>query len=112
MCIVLYCCIVLMGCSLLPNSLRNFEIYRAPPSLISQLFLCLRQTVEIDPLGYVRVVEALLNVVQKCDPVILSEIHIHIVGVQQFHCRSDTFCIKDLCPFQFYVDDHIDDDVL
>ena len=62
----------------------------------SQLVLFLWKTVEIDPLGHVRLVETLQNFVQKCDPVILSGIHIHIAGVQQFHCRWDTFCIKDL----------------
>ena len=66
-----------MGWSLLPNALRPFKIYCAPPSIISQLVLFLWQTVEIDLLGHVRVVEALQNVVQKCDPVILSEIHIY-----------------------------------
>ena len=67
---------------------------------------------QIGPLGHVRVVEALQNFVQKCDPVTLSGIHIHIAGVQQFYCRRDTFCIKDLCPSQFYVDDHLGQDVL
>ena len=57
------------------------------PFTTSQLVLFLWQTVEIDPLGHVRVVEALQDFVQKCDPVILSGIHIHIAGVQQFHCR-------------------------
>jgi hypothetical protein len=45
------------------------------------------QTVEIDPLGHVRVVEALQNFVQKCNSMILPEVHIHIAGVQQFHCH-------------------------
>ena len=79
--------VFLMGWSLLPGALRPFKIYCASPSITSQLVLFLWQTVEIDPLGHVRVVEALQNFVQKCDPVILSEIHIHIAGVQQFHCR-------------------------
>ena len=66
----------------------NFlKIYCASPSITSQLVLFLWQTVEIDPLGHVRVVEALQNFVQKCDPVTLLGIHIHIAGVQQFHCR-------------------------
>ena len=73
----------LMGRSLLPNALLPFNIYCAPPSIISQLVLILWQTVEIDLLGHVRVVEALQNFVQKRDPLILSEIHIHIAGVQQ-----------------------------
>jgi hypothetical protein len=68
----------LMGWSLLHNALR--------PSIISQLVLFLWQTVETDPLGHVRVVETLQNFVQKCDPTILSDIHIHVAGVQQFHC--------------------------
>ena len=51
------------------------------------LVLFLWQTVEIDPLGHVRVVEALQNFVQKCDPVTLSGIRIHIASVQQFDCR-------------------------
>ena len=34
-------------------------------------------------------------------PMILSEIHIHIAGVEQFHCRWDTFCIKDLCKWPY-----------
>ena len=76
-----------MGWSLLPNALLPFKIYCAPPSIISQLVLFLWQTVEIDPLGHVRVVEALQNFVQKCDPMTSSEVHIHIAGVQQFHCR-------------------------
>ena len=57
----------------------------APPSITSQLVLLLWKTVEIGPLGHVRVVEALQNFVQKCDPVILSDIQIHIAGVQQCH---------------------------
>ena len=77
----------LMRWSLLPNSLRPFKIYCASPSITSQLVLFLWQTVEIDPLGDVRVVEALQKFFQKCDPVILSEIHFDIAGVQQFHCR-------------------------
>ena len=70
----------LMGWSLLPDALRPIKIYCASPSITSQLVLFLWQTVEIDPLGHVRVVEALQNFVQKCDPVILSEIHIHVAG--------------------------------
>ena len=57
-----------MGWSLLPDARRPFKIYRASPSITSQLVLFLWQTVEIDPLGHVRVVEALQNFVQKCDP--------------------------------------------
>ena len=57
------------GWSFLPNALRPFKIYCAPPIIISQLVLFLWQTVEIDPLGYVRVVEAIQDFVQKCDPV-------------------------------------------
>ena len=85
-----------MGWSLLPNALRSFKIYCAPPTIISQVDLFLWQTVET---YHARAVKAL----QKCDPVILSEIHIRIVGVQQFHCCWDTFCIKDLCSFQSYI---------
>ena len=84
-----------MGWSLLPDALRPFKTSCAYPSITSQLW----QTVEIDPLGHVRVVEVLQNFVQKCDPAILSEIHIQIAGVQQFHCRWDTYCIKDSYPF-------------
>ena len=73
-----------MGWSMLPNVLRPFKIYCAPPSITSQLVIFLRQTVEIDPLGHVR---ALQNFVQICDPLILSEIHIYIAGIQQFRCR-------------------------
>ena len=39
----------------------TFKIYCAPPSITSQLVLFLWQTVEIGPLGHVRVVEALQN---------------------------------------------------
>ena len=67
-----------MGWSLLPDALQSFKIYCASPSITSQLVLFLWQTVEIDPLEHVRAVEALQNFVQKCDPVILSEIHTHI----------------------------------
>ena len=74
-----------MEWSLLPDALRPFKVYS--PSITSQLILFLWKTVEICPLGHVRVVEALQNFVQKCDPVTLSGIHIHIAGVQQFHCR-------------------------
>ena len=81
---VLYC-IVLMGWSLLPNVLRPMEIYCALPTIISQLVLFLWQTVEIDPLGHVRVVEALQKFGQKCDHVLLSDFHIDIAGVQLFH---------------------------
>ena len=55
-------------------------------SIVFPHLLFLWQTVEIDPQGHVRVIEALQIFVQKCDPVTLSEIHIHITGVQQFHC--------------------------
>ena len=51
----------LMGWSLLPNALQPFKIYCASQSIISQLVLFLWRTVEIDPLGHVRVVEALQN---------------------------------------------------
>ena len=74
-----------MGWSLLPDALRSFKNYCASPSITSQLVLFLWQTVEIDPLGHVRVVKALQNFVQKCDRVILLEIH--IAGVQQFNCH-------------------------
>ena len=77
----------LMWWSLLSDALRPCKIYCASPSITSQLVLFLWQSVEIDPLGHVRVVEAFQNIVQKCDPVILSEIHIHIEGFHQFHCR-------------------------
>ena len=80
-------CIILMGWSLLPNALRLFKIYCAPPTIISQLDLFLWQTVEIGSLGHVIVVEALQNFVQKCDLVTLSGMHIHIAGIRQFHCR-------------------------
>jgi hypothetical protein len=76
-----------MGWSLLPDALLPFKIYCDPPSIISQLVLFLWQTIEIGPMGHVRVVETLQNFVQKCDLVTLSGIHIHIAGVQQFHCR-------------------------
>ena len=59
----------------------TFKIYCASPSITSQLVLFLWQTVEIAPLGHVTVVEALQNFVQKCDPVTLSGIRIHIAGV-------------------------------
>ena len=91
----------LMEWSLLPDAMQPFKIYCASPSITSQLVLFLWWTVEIDTLGHVRVVEALQNFVKKSDPVILSGIRIHIAGVHQFRCRWDTFCIKDLCPFQF-----------
>ena len=76
-----------MGWSLLPIALRPFKIYCVPLPITSQLVPFLWQTVEIGPLGHVRVVEALQSFVQKCDPMTLSGIHIHIAGVQQFHCR-------------------------
>ena len=76
-----------MGWSLLPDALRPFKIYCASPYITSHLVLFLWQTVEIGPLGHVRGVEALQNFVQICDPVTLAGIHIHIAGVQQFHCR-------------------------
>ena len=61
-----------------------FKVYCASPSITSQLVLFLWQTIKIDPLGHVRVVEALQNFVQKCDHVTLSGIHIHIAGVHSF----------------------------
>ena len=57
---------------MLPNALPPFKIYCASPPITSQLVLFLWQTVEIGPLGHVRVVETLQNFVQKCDPVTLS----------------------------------------
>ena len=66
---------------------RCTATYCASPSTTSQLVLFLWQTVEIRPLGHVRVVQALQNVVKKYVPVPLSGIHIHIAGVQQFYCR-------------------------
>jgi len=101
-----------MGWSLLPDALRPFKIYCASPSITCHLILFLWQIVEIGPLGHVRVIEVLQTFVKKCDPVTLSGIRIHIAGFQQFHCRWDTFCIKDLHPFQFYVNDHLGQDVL
>ena len=77
----------LMGWPLLLAALRPFKIDCTSPSITSQLLLFLWRNVEIDPLGHVRVVDALQNFVKKCDPVILSEIHIHIAAVKQFHCR-------------------------
>ena len=59
---------ILMWWSLLPNVLRPFKIYCASQTIISQLVLFLWKTVEIGPLGHARV-EALQNLVQKCDPV-------------------------------------------
>ena len=53
----------LMGWSLLPDALRPSKIYCAYPSITSQLALFLWRTVQIDPLGHVRVVEALKNFV-------------------------------------------------
>ena len=82
-----------MGWSLRPDALRPLKIYCASPSITSQLILFLWQTVDISPLGHVRVVEVLQTFVQKCDPVTFSGIHIHIAGVQQFHCRWDTVYI-------------------
>ena len=72
-----------MGWSLLPDALQPFKIYCASLSITAQLVLFLWQTVKIGPLGHVRVIEALQNFVQKCDQVTLSEILIHIAGVQQ-----------------------------
>ena len=60
---LIFTCIVLMGWSLLANALRPLKIYCASPSIISQLVLFPWQTVEIDPLGHVRVAEALQNFV-------------------------------------------------
>jgi hypothetical protein len=74
-----------MGWSLLSNALRPFKIYCAPLTIILQLVLFLWQTIEIDSLGHLRVVEALQTFVQKCDPVILSEIRIHIAGVSFYY---------------------------
>ena len=57
-----------MGWSLLPIALRPFKIYCSSLSITSQLVVFLWQTIEIGPLGHVRIVEALQNFVQKCDP--------------------------------------------
>ena len=76
-----------MGWSLLPSALRHFKTYCASAPVNSQLVLFLWQTIEIGALGHLRVVEDLQNFVQKCDRVTLSGIHIHVAGVQQFHCR-------------------------
>ena len=73
-----------MGWSLLPDALRPFKTYCASSSITSQLILFLWQTVEIGPLGHVRVVEALqIFFFQKCDPV-MSGIHIHIAVFKSF----------------------------
>jgi hypothetical protein len=74
--------LVLMGWSLLHNALQPFKIYCVPLTIISQLVLFLWQTIKIDPLGEVRVVEALQNLVQKCDCMILSEFLIYIAGAE------------------------------
>ena len=50
-----------MGWWLLPDTLWPFKIYCASSSIISQLVPFLWQTVEIGPLGHVRVVGALQN---------------------------------------------------
>ena len=55
----------------------TFQDHCASPSITSLLVQLLWQTVEIGPLGHVRVVEALQNFVQKWDPVLLPEFHIH-----------------------------------
>ena len=57
-----------MWWSLLPNTLRPFKIYCASPPITYQLVLFLWQTVEIGPLGHVRVVEAFQNFVQNATP--------------------------------------------
>ena len=54
-----------MGWSLRPDALRPFKIYCASPSITSQLVLFLWEAVEIDPLGHVRLVEALQNYVKN-----------------------------------------------
>ena len=92
-----------MGWSLLPNALQPLKIYCAPLTIISQLVLFLWQTIEIDSLGHVRVVEAL----QKYDPVILLEFHIqsqdlnmkHQERWQAFHC----FCQNTINNSEFSV---------
>ena len=56
-----------MGWSLLPDALRPFKIYCASPSITSRLALFLWQTIEIDLLEHVRVVEALQNFVQSTE---------------------------------------------
>ena len=50
---------VLMGWSLLPDTLRPLKIYCASPFITSQPVLFMWKTIEIGPLGHVRVVEAL-----------------------------------------------------
>ena len=67
----------LMRWLLLPDSLRPFKIYCASPSITSQLVQFLWQTVEIDPLGHVRVVEALQNFVQMRPRDIVRDSHSH-----------------------------------
>ena len=54
-----------MEWSLLPNTLRPFKIYCAPPTIISQLFPFVWQTVEIHTLGHVRVVKTLQYMLLK-----------------------------------------------
>ena len=68
---------IIICSEILGLSLRPFKIYCASPPITSQLVIFLWQTLQIGPLGRVRVVEAL----QKCDPVTLSGIRIHIAGV-------------------------------
>ena len=75
----------------MPDALRPFKIYCASPSINSQLVLFLRLTVEIDPLGHVRVVEALQNFVKKCDPVTLLKIHIAGVSTVEIIIRNSYF---------------------
>ena len=67
-----------MGWSFLPDALQHFKIYCASPYITSHLVLFLWQTVEIGPLGHVRVVEALQKFVQKCNPRdIARDLHSH-----------------------------------
>ena len=51
-----------MGCSLLPNALQPFKIYCASPPITSQQVIFLWQTIEIGPLGHMRVIEALKKI--------------------------------------------------
>ena len=67
--------VIVAQCTATFQDLLCFPAYYFPASPI------LWQTVEVGPLGHVRVVEALQNFVQKCDPVELSGIRIHIAGV-------------------------------
>ena len=94
-----------MRWSLLPDTLRPFKIYCSSPSTTSQLVLFLWRTVEINPLGHVRVVEALKNCRKMRPRDIVWDSHSHsrcsTVSLPLWHLHKGFMSFPILCKWPY-----------